>query len=148
MTYLIIALVVGLALAPLLRFLPSRRQRELAALRECAALGGLFVEFRQVPGIERLPGVAAGNLIYYGLRLPAAASGRVERAAWVFDDAAWRPVGGRTVTPGALSELPATVRAASVDSGSCGVYWTEDGGEQEVAEIRSALVAWSAALTP
>ena len=147
MTYLIIALVVGLALAPLFRFLPSRRQRALARLREAAALGGLFVEFRQVPGIEQLPDVAPGSLIYYGLRLPPAAAGRVERAAWLAGEGEWRPVGSRVGAPDALTSLPAPVRAASIDAGSCGAYWTEDGDEETVAEIRTALLAWSAALT-
>ena len=42
MTYFLIALLVALAIAPLLHFLPSKRQRKQAQLRERAALSGLF----------------------------------------------------------------------------------------------------------
>jgi len=141
-TYLIIGIVVALALAPLLQFLPSRRQRHLARLREVAAVSGLFVEFRPVPGADRLPGVNPGTVIYYGRRLPAAAAGRVERATWLWTEEGWRALGARAPVPAALASLPPGILAAGVDQGSCGVYWQESGSEETVAQIVDVLRAW------
>ena len=45
MVYLLIAVVVLVALSPLLSMMPSRRQRELAKLRQAAASAGLYVRF-------------------------------------------------------------------------------------------------------
>jgi hypothetical protein len=54
LTYLLIILVIAIALAPLSHFVPSKRQREVARMREYAAVNGLFVEFRGVPGADRV----------------------------------------------------------------------------------------------
>ena len=73
MEILIILVVVALALAPLTNFIPSQRQRHVARLREYAAVHGLFVEFRDMPGSEvsRLgERQRPQQLIYYGKRLP------------------------------------------------------------------------------
>jgi len=51
-TYLLIIFVIALALAPLSHFVPSKRQRKVVCLREYAAVHGLFVEFRTLPGVK------------------------------------------------------------------------------------------------
>ena len=61
--YLLIVFVIALALAPLSHFVPSKRQRHIARLREYAAVHGLFVEFRSLPGTARER--ADGHTIYY-----------------------------------------------------------------------------------
>ena len=148
MTYIIIALVVALALAPLTHFLPSRLQRQQAALREAAALKGLFVEFRSLPSAggaaERLP---KSGIIYYGLRLRPS-RGRARRGgAWLREDGAWRSLGTpRVPVPAPLEPLPPAVLAASVDEVSCGVYWREEGDIQTVETIHEALSAWAGLL--
>lgn len=150
MVYLLIALLVGLALAPLLQVLPTRRQRRQARLREAAALAGLFVEFRDLP----LPPARAASLsgserqvLYYGLRLPAAAAGRSHRGQWWRGGGQWfsAPRPGVAV-PACLGALPEQVLAFSVDSGSCGVYWREDGDTETVDIIARSLSAWGAQL--
>ena len=151
MEYLIILLVVALAAAPLLHFAPSRRQRRLARLREHAALSGLFVEFRKLPGdlAERHPGTN-GKTIYYGYRLPPPRHGESRSGAWSSVDGTWRALGDRgspvSPVPASLADLPASVLAASVDNGSCGVYWLEAGEEQEIDTITAVLKAWAAIL--
>ena len=75
MKYLLIVFIIFLALAPLSHFVPSKRQRKIARLREYAAVHGLFVEFRHLPGSSRegSPARASGQqIIYYGKRLPPA----------------------------------------------------------------------------
>jgi hypothetical protein len=141
-TYLLIVLVIALALAPLGHFLPSKRQRKLARMREYAALHGLFVEFRHAPLV---PGESrpVEQVIYYGKRIRAALAKPVETAAWVKTDEGWRCVGGRLPPPPPIAELSTEIRAASVDQASCGVYWTESAEEESVEQIRQALERWS-----
>ena len=151
MEYLIILLVVALAAAPLLHFAPSRQQRRLARLREHAALSGLFVEFRTLPGdlAARHPGTN-GKTIYYGYRLPPPKHGDSRAGAWGSAAGSWQALGkagsAHGSVPAGLADLPASVLAASVDNGSCGVYWLEAGEEQEIDTIASVLQAWSADL--
>ncbi len=151
MEYLIILLVVALAAAPLLHFAPSRQQRRLARLREHAALSGLFVEFRKLPGdlALRHPGKNS-KTIYYGYRLPPPKHGESRSGAWSSIDGTWRKLGSgggsSAPAPASLADLPASVLAASVDNGSCGVYWLEAGEEQEIDTITAVLKAWAAVL--
>lgn len=144
MIYLVIALIVGLALAPLSHFVPSRRQRHQASLRESAALKGLFVEFRRLPQSGAgTAAVAGSNVIYYGLRLKPS-RGKVRRqGVWLRDEQGWRSVGPRLPVPQVLQDMPAAVLAASVDDASCGVYWQEAGDPSTVAQIRENLGDWS-----
>jgi len=145
MVYLLIAVIVAVALAPLLNVLPSRRQRSLAALRESAATAGLFVEFRDLPTPSaRAATTARGErqVLYYGRRLPPAAEG-VARQVWWRRDADWfsAPRAG-TPPPRCMAGVPEQVLAFGVDTGSCGVYWREDGDDETVAAIASALGDW------
>lgn len=146
MKYLIILFVIFLALAPLSHFVPSKRQRRVARMREYAAVHGLFVEFRQAPGSDQR--AVSGETIYYGKRLPPARGEPIKRTAWVVDEQGWRSVGRYVPVPEVLLQLPLEVLAASVDEGSCGVYWSEHGEEETVEQIRSVLDSWSSILRP
>lgn len=114
LTFLLILFVVTLAVAPLIHFLPSKRQREVARIREFAAVQGLFVEFRDVPVSGGVP-TATRNLIYYGKRLPSSRANAVESAAWVKAQDGWRGAGRRLAIPAPLQELSVAAVAASVD---------------------------------
>ena len=146
MKYFFILFVIALALAPLTHFLPSKKQRKIARMREYAALHGLFVEFRDPPGGNR-GGERPASVIYYGKRFPASVSARVERGAWVRTGRDWRSVEGRVPVPPQLHELQVEILAAGVDGSSCGVYWTESAAEESVEEIRQSLEHWLADLT-
>lgn len=152
-TYLLIILVIAVALAPLLHFVPSKRQRKIAGMREYAALHGLFVEFRSLPGVprEREQGrVSAprGDIIYYGRRLPPQRGKSAERCSWIADEEGWRGLQRRDKPPALLQQLPPSVLAASVDEGSCGIYWQESGDPEEVALVVRVLGDWSGQLRP
>jgi len=144
LTYIIIALIVALALAPLTHFLPSKQQRRQARMREAAAVRGLFVEFRQLPGndgaVQRVP---RSGTIYYGLRLKPSRGKTRRRGAWLRQDGEWRALGERLPAPAALQALPPEVLAAGVDEASCGVYWQESGDEDNVVQIQRALADWA-----
>lgn len=145
-TYVLIIVVVALAAAPLLHFLPTRTQRRQSALREAAALDGLFVEFRDLPGyaprLERMSRHER-QVVYYGARLPASCGDIRPRQSWWRVDETWRGAPQRLrALPSALQDLPEKVLAASVDNSSCGVYWHEDGAEGDVEQIVRCVKAW------
>ena len=150
MTYLLIIVVIALALAPLSQVLPSKRQRKVARLREYAAVHGLFVEYRTIPGAgkgaRRSSGSARGDIIYYGKRLRPRRGEPVNTGSWVVDTLGWRSLDRRAAVPAQLPSLAGDVMAASVDEGSCGIYWRESGGEEQVEQIRQVLEGWSEAL--
>jgi hypothetical protein len=141
LTYLIILVVIAVALAPLANMLPSKRQREIARMREYAAVHGLFVEFRDVPSTGGIP-VAAGKVIYYGKRLPSSRSVTVESGTWFRTQDGWQSPNRRLAVPAPLQEFSLEIVAASVDQISCGVYWTELDGEAGVEQIRQLLDDW------
>ena len=151
MTYLLIFFVIVVALVPLTHFMPSKRQREIARMREYAAVHGLFVEFRSVPG--RASGRiksrdrAGHDTIYYGKRLPPAKQKKPEQSqTWLLEAEGWVALGRRLAVPESLVQLPAEVLAASVDEGSCGIYWRESGGVDAVEQIRQVLETWAGQL--
>lgn len=147
MTYLLIIFIIALALAPLSHFVPSKRQRKVARMREYAAVHGMFVEFRRVPGADRPGGQAVagpgGDTIYYGKRLPPRRGDPVQGGNWVFHETGWRSLDRRDPVPSPLLQLPAGILAASAAEGSCGIYWQESGTEQDVEQVRQALEAWA-----
>jgi hypothetical protein len=142
---LLILLAVGLALAPLWHFRPSPRQRTQAALRERAALAGLYVEFRDLPlprpRRERLP-ASERQVLYYGLRLPPSRGAGRRACAWWREGGGWRASVGRDDPPAAVASLPDWALALGIDEGSCGVYWHESAGPEAVDAIADALTAW------
>jgi hypothetical protein len=144
--YVIVVVVMALAVAPLLHFLPSTAQKRQAAMREAAARAGLFVEFRDLPGyaprLERMHR-SERQTVYYGLRLPTARGAARERQAWWRSGNEWR-AGPRRLAPlpAALEGLPETVLAAGLDGASCGVYWRESGDVEAVERIAGCLHAW------
>ena len=145
-TWLIIFGVVAVALAPLTHFMPTKRQRAVASMREYAAVNGLFVEFRKFPGGDERPWPAerpSGDVIYYGKRLPAKGRRDSVSANWRRDKQGWCSVGNYAAVPEYLEELGPEILGASRDDSSCGVYWVESGGESGVEQIRGALQRWS-----
>ena len=145
LTYLLIVFVVALALAPLTHFLPSKRQRDIARMREFAAVHGLFVEFRNLPATGGEP-VSIRDVIYYGKRLPNRRASPIETAAWWRSSQGWHSAGCRSPVPAPVQDLSPDIIAASVDQSSCGVYWTESSGVAGVEHIRQILERWCEAL--
>ncbi|WP_439107066.1 hypothetical protein [Congregibacter sp.] len=151
MGYAIIALVLLLALAPLWHFMPTKRQKHQARLREAAALAGLFVEFRDLPlGPERLARLAATErqVLYYGLRLPASRKAARERCAWYREQGTWSSRPGRLELPEIARALPEAVLALGLSEESCGVFWHERGDEAVVQEIADLLKQWRGKIVP
>ena len=76
LTYFIIIFVVAAGAGAAEHFVPSKRQRKVAGMREYAAVHGMFVEFRALPDVGGVPCLPRfrGQVIYYGRRLPKQAS--------------------------------------------------------------------------
>lgn len=152
MEYLIIILVVAVALAPLSHFVPSKRQRALAKMRESAAVKGLFVEFRSLPGQDGSASATSHRktegVIYYGKRLPPRRASSPDSGSWVRFGEGWRAVRDRQAPPDFLTQLPPQVLAAGVDEGSCGIYWRESGTPEDLADIISLIEQWATKLRP
>ena len=149
MTYFIIAVIILAAVAPLLHFAPSKRQRALARLRERAAVAGLFVEFRDLPGAEldyQPTSATTRQVIYYGRRLPPSRGKNKRSGSWRTVDGEWRGVVRRDSVPAVLHDLPPQILAASIDDSSCGLYWREEGEAEIVDQIIATLSTWSAAI--
>lgn len=140
LSYLWIFLVIALALAPLTHFIPTKRQRGVARMREYAAVNGLFVEFRRAPGAADSD---RARTLYYGKRLPPTRGEDRLTQAWLRRKDEWKGYNHRTKAPSALRILPRQIAAASIDEASCGVYWQEEGGIDEVELIVDALRAWA-----
>lgn len=144
-TYLVIFAVLAVALAPLIHVMPSKAQRRVAHLREFAALQGMFVEFRAAPegvlSAWESSHFLKGRTIYYGLRFAATKRQRHEKRAWVWGEDGWRSLPRGEGVPASLTKLPAEIFAASIDQGSCGIYWQERGGDAEIKQIKQALCA-------
>jgi len=143
--------VVFLALAPLWHFLPSKRQRQRARLRECAAVSGLFVELRDLPlapaRLERMP-AAERQVVYYGCRLRPSRSAPQRRHAWYRDGDTWRARQPRDDLPELAGEMPSSVLAIDLGPNTCGLYWREEGDEATVRDFAEKLQAWRDVLTP
>ena len=145
LTYFLIIFVIAVALAPLGHFLPSKRQRKTARMREYAAVHGMFVEFRTLPHTGGTPlsnPLSSGHVIYYGRRLPNKRARPIDSGAWICAPEGWRSLGHRLPVPARLQALPAAISVASVDQFSCGIYWTESSDEEAVEQIRQVLEGW------
>ena len=135
MTYLLIAVLLLVALSPLLSMMPSRRQRELANLRQAAATSGLYVQFDTREG-DNPPAILYGCRRQRGDR--AAAAGIYVRV-----DEGWQSRVGEWAAERLklLDALPAGVSEIREDSGGVTVVWDEQGSAEEVQEIATVLRA-------
>ena len=118
MTYLLILFVIAIALAPLSHFVPSKRQRQIARMREYAAVHGLFVEFRDVPRRQyqdaRQRNPVGHDTIYYGKRLKPSRNRGEGARAWLREEEGFVGLERRLAPPSELAGLPPQVLAAGV----------------------------------
>ena len=132
-TYLLIALVVLLALSPLFSMMPSRRQRQLADLRQAAASAGLYVKFDTRDDGDKL------TVIYGCQRQRGDAPtvpGRAQREGeqWRAGVPSW-PAERLSM----LDELPAGVSEVREDAGGVAAVWDEQGERADVEQIARVL---------
>ena len=149
MVYLFIVLILVLAIAPILHFRPTRRQRLVTQLRDTALKYGLFVEFRKDDIFDKCKlssNVDRADIIFYGLRIPLSVGMefKKEREVWLRDEDGWRNLTKNNEFPISLSSLPRDVLAACFDIRCYGVYWTERGEVEDVEKISRILASCAA----
>lgn len=158
--WIIILLAIGLVVGPVLYFMPTRRDRRLAAIRLEARRCGLVVELRSVinldapaeervsPGGERLAPVHSSVSYAMPLRarletLPPWRLLRSERTGWQFDTERATPSELLGRLRPLLPALPEDAVALELDGGRLACYWLErfpaDG--DTVKALKAALVA-------
>jgi hypothetical protein len=137
MSYFLIILIVMVALSPLVKAMPTRRQRRIADLRQAAAISGLFVQYRQSP----LEPADAPPRLFYGrhrrredARIGGGVSYRHDAAGWMSVKGEWPPV-----KMNLLERLPTGVSLASEDLLEAGVFWDEQGQTEDVESIHWVL---------
>ncbi len=139
MSYLLIALIIMVALSPLISAMPTRRQRLIADLRQAAALAGLYVQLKESP----LQEAGESLLPFYGCRRKRednAASGTVVYRRL---EAGWAALRGHWPTQrlDLLEALPVGVSAVCEDLTGVGVFWDEQGARADVEHIAQTLRA-------
>ena len=137
MTYFLIAVIVMAALSPLISMMPSRRQKQIANLRQRASLCGMSVQLLEKPGSAGTDPLVA----FYGRHRQrddrkGVASIRLRR-----EGTGW--AGQRGAASSAmedlLKQLPMGVSHVTEDLHNIGVYWDEQGEEADVEVIDSIL---------
>ncbi len=147
--YLLIVLILFLAIAPILHFRPTKRQRLLNHLRDAALRYGLFVEFRKDDILNKCSlssDVDRADIIFYGLRIPISVEieSKKKREVWLRDKEGWSGLAESNEFPVCLSSLPSDVLAASCDARCFGIYWTERGEVKDIEKISRFLTSWAA----
>ncbi|MDJ0878976.1 MAG: hypothetical protein QNI86_10220 [Halieaceae bacterium] len=132
MSYLLILLIIFVALSPLITMMPSRRQRQLADLRQAAASAGLYVKLEK--------GEDGSQRVFYGCRRQRGDSA----AAPVMlapGEAGWTETAGRWPAErlAALEPLPGGVLEVREDREGVGVNWDEEGTREDVEAIARVL---------
>ncbi|MCZ6829651.1 MAG: hypothetical protein O7F73_08700 [Gammaproteobacteria bacterium] len=137
MTYLLIALVVMVALSPLISMMPSRRQRQIADLRQRAANCGIRVQLRELPNAAK-----SGDLRpFYGRHRQRGDHKIAVNAVYQRHGEGWQSSAG---APSAnlmalLAQLPPGVSHVCENLHEVGIFWDERGPEADVERIDAAL---------
>ena len=138
MTYLLIILVVFIALSPLITMMPSRRQRQIADLRQAAAVSGLYVELKHPPR-----GAEGPLQAFYGCRRGHGQAKPAVAVLYTCEEGDWavREGIGSAAKLALLAAFPETVVVVSEDRHGAGVYWEERGEKSDVQRIAETLKA-------
>ena len=137
LTYFFIVLVVLVALSPLISMMPSRRQRQIAKLRQRAAMCGVQVQLRKPPA----PVADSGLQPFYGRgrqrgdhRVAATAIYHLQGDSWI--SAAGEPCIEHNDL---FKRLPDGVSHVYEAAREVGLFWNERGEESDVERISQVL---------
>ncbi len=132
MSYLLILLIIFIALSPLITMMPSRRQRQLADLRQTAASAGLYVKLEKAQD--------GGQQVFYGCRRQRGDSSAAP-AILAPAETGWQATTGGWPAErlAALEPLPGGVLTVREDREGVGVNWDERGTREDVETIARVL---------
>ena len=136
MSWFVIIVVVFAALSPLITMMPSRRQKQLAGLREAAAVAGMKVQLRSDPAAteEAKTAFYSRKRTAQQRRLAGFVQARPGENGWVV-------VSGKLsdAALAALASAPEGVSGFVQEPHAAGVFWDERGGKEEVLLIDGVL---------
>jgi hypothetical protein len=138
LTWLLIVFIVFVALAPLMTMMPTRQQKQLANIRQAAAVAGLQVQLHEPPGL----GANKRLMACYGLR-----AGHRQRltptGSFVREGESWRNLDRRgTVLPNTAGHtFPEGVSHLVVAPDQVLAFWDEHGDTGDIDTIKSGLEA-------
>jgi hypothetical protein len=153
---IILLLVFAMMVGPIMMLKPSRRQQQLAKLRQEAAQLGLSVELETLAG---------RSLAAYTMAWPREAQQKFSGEGWALDklayehgihfDGRWQWRDSRTAPAAlhdglreALRSLPASVQAVEATQIGLRSVWTEAGGSRELGVIVEWLKSHSRRFWP
>ena len=135
MSYFLIALVLLVALSPLISMMPSRRQRHLADLRQAAASSGLYVQFDTAgQSTDDPPAVLYGCRRQRGDAPAQPGVYRREAGAWHSSSGRWPEERLQL-----LDGLPGGVCEIRDQPAGIAVLWDEQGERHDVQDIARVL---------
>jgi hypothetical protein len=139
MSYFLIGLIVLIALSPLLKAMPTRRQRLIADLRQTAAISGMTVQLRPSP----LEPADSPLRAFYGRRRSHQDEAPLEAVSWGRSEQGWRALEGHWPRSklDLLDDLPEGVSVVCEEPQSIGVFWDERGVREDVLGIDQVLKA-------
>lgn len=144
MSYLIILFVVALALAPIMALKPSKQQKHLIKLRDCARQLGLQVQVCEMPQTHRQQvrreDTESGVVYRLLWRHPLAKVRQIQfllLRAETERNTAPEPV--LTALQDCLAQLPEVIAAIEFTHIGVAVYWQEQGDVAEVEAISRQL---------
>lgn len=140
MVYLIVILAIGLVLGPLMAAMPTKRQREVASLRERASAQGLRVSLKSPPEIPpRFKFSCDIPLTIYSGMIPKARKSSVQQGLYVHTSEGWQAKAVGEQAPALLAELPVSAPIVFIGWDEVQVFWSERGGEPELDRIISVI---------
>jgi hypothetical protein len=139
MSYFLIGLIVLVALSPLLKAMPTRRQRLIANLRQTAAIAGMTVQLRPSPLEDKEAPLRA----FYGRRRGREDEPPLQPISCSRSEQGWRALEGHWPRSklDLLEDLPGGVSLVWEELQSTGVFWDERGDREDVLRIDHALKA-------
>ena len=142
MYYFLIGLIVLIALSPLLKAMPTRRQRLIADLRQTAAISGMTVQLRASPLEEKEAPLRA----FYGRRCNREDEALFQPVSYSRSEQGWRALEGHWPRSklDLMEGLPGGVSLVCEEPQSIGVFWDERGESEDVLRIDQVLKAFLA----
>jgi hypothetical protein len=152
-SYLLVALLFSAMLASLMVFKPTRRQKQIIALRDEARRLGMQIQV--VANVIVDQDVLDRSSVWYFLPWRAAQLEKLDTSYWLLlrdknshvrsDYPGWRwygnkaPAAHRSAIGKVMDELPEYVGGLSGDERGLGIYWREQGDFDKVCEIKENI---------
>jgi len=138
--YLLILLGLAVVIAPLMSAMPSKVQRQKAAIRDQARQHGLRVSIRPPPDIPpRFRFVPDSELVCYERMLPKSLQATGRRCCYVRLDGVWQSIFDDLTPPDWVTRLPQGALVAELSERNVSIFWDERGGPDDLSRLHQAI---------